>query len=93
MTRIGGLGTALAVTSNRRTIPSNTDSVLQLLPTANVPSSLVLFTLMLQAKRISETSVPTRSTRRYIPGDGIPYSHRRENFTSYLALTGWALQR
>jgi hypothetical protein len=29
----------------------------------------------------------------YIPGDGILHSHRRENLNSYLALTGWALQR
>jgi hypothetical protein len=29
----------------------------------------------------------------YIPEDGILHSHRRENLKSYIALTGWALQR
>jgi hypothetical protein len=29
----------------------------------------------------------------YIPEDGILHSHRRESFKSYIALTGWALQR
>jgi hypothetical protein len=26
----------------------------------------------------------------YIPEDGILHSHRRENFKSYIALSGWA---
>jgi hypothetical protein len=29
----------------------------------------------------------------YIPDDDILHSHRRENLKSYIALTGWALQR
>jgi hypothetical protein len=29
----------------------------------------------------------------YIPEDGILHSHCRENLKSYIALTGWALQR
>jgi hypothetical protein len=29
----------------------------------------------------------------YIPEDGILHSHSRENLTSYIALTGGALQR
>jgi hypothetical protein len=29
----------------------------------------------------------------YIPEDCIPHSHPRENLKSYVALTGWALQR
>jgi hypothetical protein len=29
----------------------------------------------------------------YISEDGIPHSHRREKLKSYIALTGWALQR
>jgi hypothetical protein len=44
----------------------------QLLVTANVvPSSLILFTLMMEAICCSETSVLTRSTRRHIPEDVI----------------------
>jgi hypothetical protein len=41
----------------------------------------------------SETSVITRATRRNIPEDTILDSHRRENLKSYIALTGWTLQR
>jgi hypothetical protein len=29
----------------------------------------------------------------YNPEDGILHSHRRENLTSYIRLTGWTLQR
>jgi hypothetical protein len=29
----------------------------------------------------------------YIPADDILHSYRRENVRSYIALTGWALQR
>jgi hypothetical protein len=39
----------------------------------------------------SEMSVLTRATRRDIPEDGILHSHCRENFKSYIALTGWVL--
>jgi hypothetical protein len=51
VTRIGELGTTLAVTSNRRTLRRNT----KLLVTANVPSSPILFTLMKEALSSSET--------------------------------------
>jgi hypothetical protein len=44
-----------------------------------VPSSLILFTLMMGAISSSETSVPTRAIRHHIPEDGILNSHRREN--------------
>jgi hypothetical protein len=68
--------------------------VRRLLVTASVvPSSPILVTLIKEELNSSETSVLTRATRRHIPGDGIFHGHGRENFTSYLALTGWALQR
>jgi hypothetical protein len=51
----------------------------QLLVTANVPSFLIVFTFIMEAMRPSETSVPTRSTRRHIPKDGIFHSRRRDN--------------
>jgi hypothetical protein len=50
------------------------------LGTANVPTSLILFTLMI------ETSVLTKATGRNIPEDGILHSHRRENLNSYMPL-------
>jgi hypothetical protein len=40
-----------------------------------------------------ETSVLTRAKQRNNPEDGIHHSQNRENFRSYIALTGWALQR
>jgi hypothetical protein len=45
--------------------------------------------VMMETIRSSETSVPTRATRGYIPED-ILHSHG-ENFKSYRALTGWTL--
>jgi hypothetical protein len=63
-----------------------------LLVTCNVvPGSSILVTLMMEAVLSYETSVLTRATRRNIPEDSIIHSHRRENFKSYIALTGWAL--
>jgi hypothetical protein len=82
--RIGELGTTLAATSNRRTLRRNT---------VVVPSSPILVTLMKEALRSSETSVLTRATWHNIHGDTILHSHCRENLKSYIALTGWTLQR
>jgi hypothetical protein len=58
VTKIGELGTALAVTNNRRTLRS-----VRRLPDV-VPISPILVTLMKNALSSSETSVLTRATRR-----------------------------
>jgi hypothetical protein len=66
--------------------------VLQLLVTVNIiPSSPILFTMMMEVIRSFETLVITRATRGNIPEDEIIYSHRREKPKSYIALTGWIL--
>jgi hypothetical protein len=70
VTRIGELGTTLAVTNNRITLRRNT-------------SSLNLVTLMMEALGSSEMSVLTGATRRKIPEDVILHSQRRENLKSY----------
>jgi hypothetical protein len=55
--------------------------VRRLLVTA--PSSQILFTLMMEALRSSETLVLTGTTGRNIPEDDIVHGHRRENLKSY----------
>jgi hypothetical protein len=65
-----------------------------LLVTANVvPSSMIIFTLTMEAIRSSETLVITTATRRNIPEHGIIHSHCHENLKSYRVLTAWTRQR
>jgi hypothetical protein len=45
--------------------------VLRLIVTGNVPSSLILVTLMMEAKHSSETPVLTKATLCNIPKEGI----------------------
>jgi hypothetical protein len=45
--------------------------------------------LKMEAIRSSETSVYTRSTRRYISEDGTVHSHRHENLKSYKFKVVW----
>jgi hypothetical protein len=73
VTRIGELGTTLAVTISRRTLRRNISISSQLASLASsasvVTSSLILVTLMREELNSSETSVLTRATRRNIQED------------------------
>jgi hypothetical protein len=92
VTRIGELGTTLAVTNNRRALQKNTKwaflcSVRRLLVTASVvPSSQILVTLMEEVLSSSETSVHIQTTRRYIPEDDNIHNYRPVSLESYNVL-------
>jgi hypothetical protein len=51
---------------------------------ANVPSSPIVVTLMMEALSSSEMSFLTRTTGHDIPEDDILHSRRRENLNSYI---------
>jgi hypothetical protein len=93
--------TSVLTRATQRNIPEDTilqvlcelflRSVLRLIVTANVHSSPIVVTLRMKAIRSSEMSILTRATRHNIPEGYILHTLRRENFKSYIALTGWAL--
>jgi hypothetical protein len=68
----------------RRVGPVGTDVSEEASPADAVPSSLILFTMKMEA-------LLTRPTRRHIPEGNVLHSHRRENLQSYIVLTGWTL--
>jgi hypothetical protein len=69
---------------NQRVRNDVISNVLRFLVTANVvPNSLILFTLLMEEIRSSETSVLTKRAPRQNPEDAILHGHLRENLRSY----------
>jgi hypothetical protein len=58
-------------------------SGLQLLFTGDFPSSLILFTLMMEVIHYSLKPIVIRATRPNVPKDGILHVHCRENLKSF----------
>jgi hypothetical protein len=56
---------------------------IEMLVTAKVLGSLILYILIMEAVYSCEMSALTRATRRHIPQNSILHSQRRENFKSY----------
>jgi hypothetical protein len=72
LTRIGELGTTLAVTSNRSTLTVFLCNMCRLLVTLNfIPISTILVILMMEALRFSETLGLTRGTPNHIQEENI----------------------
>jgi hypothetical protein len=88
VTRIGELGTKLAITSNRRLLQR------KLLVTVNVVLIWpIILILMMEALRSSETSFLTITTLRNIPEDSILPNHCRENLKSYIQYRFYIIPR
>jgi hypothetical protein len=75
----------LGSSRNRRFVGAyQLTSVLRLLVTTNiVPSTQILDTLMMEARRSSEKYVTTRTTLRNMPEDGDIHSGLRKTLKSY----------
>jgi hypothetical protein len=85
VTRICEIETMLPLTSNRRFVFHR--SVRRLLVTANVvPTSPILFTMIMEVLRSTDTSVLTKTTRCNISDNAILHGHRRENVKPYIYL-------
>jgi hypothetical protein len=99
VTRIGALGTTLAVTSNRRTLSSET-SVLTRAIRRNIPEDTILHSRRRENLKPYVALTGWALQRRcnvfpvryelglYIPEDGIHHTHVLENLEFYIALTG-----